>query len=346
MASRRRRRFPLPVLAAAGLAVFAVWPRLRAELPPPPAGQVRATPIALPPEDPARGRLGSLRYLGGIEMEAADPRFGGLSDLRVSTDGRRLVAVSDCGYGFSANLELDENGAPRGLSLPRLVDLAGPGGRALLVGENDAESLVWDGDHLEVGFEGRGRVWRYAAEPPFSPPVAPVPTPVGLVLCGSNMGLETMARLDGERRLLVCEGEKFPSLTVPAWIGGPGAWTERRYPLHFGGGWLGEPYRPTGAARLPSGDVLVSERRFPPFGSRIVRLSRGEVDGRGPLAPVEIANLGGSALADNYEGIDVRRDERGRTIVYLVSDDNSCAKPGGSRFAVARTRLLAFELLD
>ncbi len=345
MASRRRRSFPLLALAAAGLAGLAALPRLGADRPPPAAGQVRATPIALPPDDPARARLGALLFLGGVELDAADPRFGGLSDLRVSSDGRRLVAVSDCGYGFSADLDLDENGAPRGVSNPRLVDLAGPGGRALLVGENDAESLAWDGDHLDVGFEGRGRVWRYAAEPPFSPPVSPVPTPVGLFLCGSNAGLETMARLGGARRLLVCEGEKYPSLTVPAWVGEPGAWTERRYPLRFGG-WLGEPYRPTGATRLASGDVLVSERRFPPFGARVVRLSGASLDGAGPLEPVEIANLGESVLVDNYEGIDARRDERGRAIVYLVSDDNSCAKAGGSRFAVARTRLLAFELLD
>jgi hypothetical protein len=155
-----------------------------------------------------------------------------------------------------------------------------------------------------------------------------------------------MVLLDDGRRMLVCEGEKSPSLTVPAWVGGPGAWTGRRYPLHFAGGWLGEPFRPTGATRLPDGDVLVLERRFPPFGSRVVRLPKANVDGAGPLEPVEVADLGGSALVDNYEGIEARRDERGRTLVYLVSDDNSCAKPGGSRFAIARTRLLAFELLD
>jgi hypothetical protein len=346
MASARRRSFSVLALLASAFAVVAALPRLRAELTRPPDGRVRSTRIAIPENDPARGRLGSLRFLGGIEMDAADPRFGGLSDLRLSPDGRRLVAVSDCGYGFSADLELDENGAPTGVVSPRLVDLTGPGGRALLVGENDSESLVWEGDHLDVGFEGKGRIWRYAAQPPFSPPVSTVPSPAGLRRCGPNRGLETMTLLDGGRRLLVCEGEESPSRTVPAWIGSPGVWTERRYPLHFGGGWLGEPFRPTGATRLPNGDVLISERRFPPFASRVVRLPKANLDGVGPLEPVEIARLEGSALDDNYEGIEVRVDERGRTAVYLISDDNSCAKPGGSRFAIARTRLLAFELLD
>jgi hypothetical protein len=154
-----------------------------------------------------------------------------------------------------------------------------------------------------------------------------------------------MVLVDDTRRLLVCEGEQTPSFTVPAWIGGPGEWSDRRYPLHFDGGWAGQPFRPTAATRLQGGDLLVLERRFPPFGIRVVRVSRASLDGTGPLAPVEIASFEGSALVDNYEGIEARRDEGGRTLVYLLSDDNSCAKPGGSRLAIGRTRLLQFELV-
>jgi hypothetical protein len=343
-----RRSITVLVLVAAIFASLAALSRLRAALPPAPSIEVQATRIQLPPGDPARGRLGALLFRGGLVLESGDPRFGGLSDLRLSPDGRRMVAVSDCGYGFSAELVHDEAGGLAGIEAPRLVELTGPGGRALRIGENDAESLVADGSGLEVGFEGRGRVWRYTADPPFSPPVEPVPTPPGLALCGSNMGIETMARLDATRRLLICEGERTPSLTVPAWIGVPGgAWTERRYPLHFEGGWAGEPFRPTSATRLDDGDVLVLERRFPPFGSRVVRVPRASVEATGgPLAPVEIASLEGSALVDNYEGIEARRDEAGRTLVYLISDDNSCAKPGGTRISLARTRLLLFELAD
>ena len=46
-------------------------------------------------------------------------------------------------------------------------------------------------------------------------------------------------------------------------------------------GWAGEPFRPTGAALLPDGDLLVLERRFPPIGARLVRLLPGEPRGRG-----------------------------------------------------------------
>jgi hypothetical protein len=253
--------------------------------------------------------------------------------------------VSDCGYGFSAGLLYDAAGGLAGIESPRLVELTGPGGRPLRAGEHDAEGLVADGTSLEVGFEGRGRVWRYAADPPFGPPVEVVDAPSGLARCGGNAGLETIARLSGGRLLLVCEGERTPSLTAPAWVGKDGAWSERRYPLHFEGGWAGEPFRPTGAATLADGDVLVVERRFPPFGTRVVRVPRASVDAAGPLAPVEIASLAGSSLVDNYEGVEARLDAAGRTLVYLLSDDNSCAKPGGSRTSLGRTRLLLFELV-
>jgi hypothetical protein len=344
MRSSRRRALVVLALAAALFAAAAALPRLRAALPPPPSIEVHARRIDLPPGDPARSRLGSLLFLGGLVLESEDPRFGGLSDLRLSPDGRHMVAVSDCGYGFSADLGYDAAGGLADLTKPRLVDLTGPGGRPLRMGENDAESLVADGPFLDVGFEGKGRVWRYSAEPPFGPPVETLATPPGLVRCGPNTGIETMTLVDANRRMLVCEGERTPSLTVPAWIGGEGAWGERRYPLHFDGGWAGQPFRPTGATKLDDGDLLVVERRFPPFGSRVVRVPRSSLEGAGSLVTIEAANLEGSALVDNYEGIEARRDASGRMLVYLISDDNSCAKEGGIRIAIGRTHLLLFEL--
>lgn len=145
---------------------------------------------------------------------------------------------------------------------------------------------------------------------------------------------------------MACEGEKRPSHTVPAWTGRPGAWVARSYPLRFEGGWAGQPFRPTGAARLPGGDVLLVERRFPPFGVRVVRLAREIVEGAAELAPEPIASFEGFPLEANYEGIDVRRGEAGRTFVYLLSDDNGCAKAGATRNRFLPTYLLVFELVD
>jgi hypothetical protein len=111
---------------------------------------------------------------------------------------------------------------------------------------------------------------------------------------------------------------------------------------------MGEPFRPAGAALLPGGDVLVVERRFPPIGVRVVRLSRASLDATGPFAPEEIARIEAPLTVDNFEGVEARRDAAsGQTLVYLLSDDNGCAKDGATRVpGLQRTLLLMFSLDD
>jgi hypothetical protein len=281
--------------------------------------------------------------MGGLSVRSADPRFGGLSDLRVSPDGGRLLAVSDCGSGLTASLTYGPDGRLVGLADARLIDLGSGGGR---VGEVDAESLVAGRESLEVGFEGRGGLRAYGSEPAFSAPVRRLPTPPGLEACAWNGGLETMTATADGGRFLACEASRGTSATVPAWVGRGASWAALEYPLQFDGGWMGEPFRPTGAALLPDGDLLVVERRFPPAAARVVRLSRASVDASGPLRPAEVARIEAPLTIDNFEGVEARRDAvTGRTLVYLVSDDNGCSKRGARRVpGLQRTLLLMFAL--
>jgi hypothetical protein len=343
-AGRRGRGLHLIAVVAALLAGWAVLE---------PAGRaaeahatlaVEATPVPLDPVDPSRERLGPLEYRGGLWLRADDPRFGGFSDLRVSADGSELVAVSDCGSGFTARLLYDAAGRLAGLDQARLVALTDESGKPLSGSEIDAESLVAASDgRLEVGFEGRGRVEVYG--PGFQGPPQPVGTPGDLGECGRNGGLELMADTGADRRLLVCETRRGMSRSVPAWTGSGTRWQERRFPLEFDGGWAGEPFRPTAAARLPDGDLLVLERRFPPLAVRLSRLDRTTLEGQGDLARHELARLEPPLTVDNFEGVEVREDDRGRTLVYLLSDDNDCAKTAGAtRRGVQRTLLLLFVL--
>lgn len=307
---------------------------------------VSVAPIPLDDTRPGSDRVGALRYRGGLWLSSEDSRFGGLSDLRIGPDGRELRAVSDCGYGFTAALSYDAEGRLQGLAQPRLFELADTEGQPFRANERDAESLVVHGDRLEIGFEGKPRIFGYTLDPPFGGPGRALATPAGLAACGPNGRLETMTMLDDSRRLLVCETRRSASDDVPAWIGTPDSWVERSYPLLFRAGWAAEPFRPTAAALLPDGDALVLERRFPPIASRVVRLTRAELDGRGPLHPTEVAAIERPMTVENFEGIDARRDEAGRTLVYLLSDDNNCAKrPGGGRgTGLQRTLLLMFSL--
>ena len=65
---------------------------------------VSATPLPLNLEDPAQTSVGQLTYRGGFVLTANDPNFGGFSGLLVDPDGRGLLAITDRGYWFSADL--------------------------------------------------------------------------------------------------------------------------------------------------------------------------------------------------------------------------------------------------
>ena len=81
----------LASVLAAGLAVFTALHALAAGPEASAALTLEVTPVPLDPVDPAAQALGPLRYLGGLWLRSDDPRFGGLSDLRLSRDGRTCV---------------------------------------------------------------------------------------------------------------------------------------------------------------------------------------------------------------------------------------------------------------
>jgi hypothetical protein len=332
----------LAVLGAVALAIFAsVWAH------PPDEGlvlEVRAVPLN--PSDPGQTRIGPLRYRGGLWLRSVDPRFGGLSGLRVSADGTQVFAVSDCGRGFVASLEYDSDGDLTGVRDAALSDLAGPGGRALERREIDAEAVAPDGDgELLVAFERDvPRIWSYGLDPFVPGHPEPRAAPPFGDECEGNRGPEALATLADGRLFIACEGRETSSTTV--WLGRDQSWSSRPYPLEARESGLGDVFRPTGAVRLPEGDVLVLERRFPPVEVRIMRLSRADLEREGPLAPRELVRLEPPLTLDNFEGLDARRDASGRTLLYLVSDDNACGK---RQVVVAprvlqRTLLLQFDL--
>jgi hypothetical protein len=301
--------------------------------------EVRQIPLS--PSDPTRRSVGSLRYRGGLWLRSADERFGGLSDLRV-TEGDELVAISDCGYGFTAHLRYDADGDLAGLDEARLFSLLGLGGQPLARNDVDAEALVADGSSYLVSFEGHHHLWRYGADPPLAGTPTPFAAPADLVNCGSNQGIEAAVRLGDGRYLLISEGP-LPPRSAPAWIGTEGHWAAFSWPLFFADDAPGS-FNPTGAALLPGGDVLVVERRYPPLAARIRRIGAEALERR-ELEGTEVARLAAPLNVDNFEGIDVLRGPKGETQVLLVTDDNDCVKRGGIRTGLQRTLLMLFDLV-
>ncbi|MCW2247297.1 hypothetical protein M2352_002888 [Azospirillum fermentarium] len=281
-------------------------------------------------------RLGRLTYQGGIEIHGG--AIGGLSGLSVFDGGQRFAAVSDHGFVVRGALTYDAGGWLAGASSLTARRLPGTQDKTL-ISPGDSEDILRlpDGGWL-VSFEGTPRVWRYppAIGESGTLPV-PVPVPADTATSPPNGGLEAMALFPDGRFLLLEEGEDdgvperrgWLAPSLPATADGWQRVTYRARPH----------YRPTSAAALPDGGLLVLERYFSllgGWGSRLVRVPAAAVRPGAVLEGEEVARIGPPLPLDNYEGLSVRTGPDGRLLVYLVSDDNFSP--------LQRTLLLMFSL--
>lgn len=315
----------LAVLLAVACGCIAAAP-VRAD-----AIDVRARVLQMDAADPERTRVGRLEWRGGLSLSSSDPRFGGLSALRVAADGSRFTAISDEGWRVDGRMLYDAQGHLTGVEGVTLVPLLSRRGRPLPeLGkhESDAESLVRDADGtLIIGFEGDHRIVRYPAGGAAPSLVAPPP---GLQQAPVNGGLETLLRLDDGQLLAITE-ELRADGGVRGWIASKGAWRPFVWRTSEG-------FKPTDATQLPSGELVVLERRFPPVGARLRVLPEAAIKAGALLDGIEIARLEGSLQIDNMEGIDAHPGPSGETLIWLISDDNYSL--------LQRTLLLMFRLVE
>jgi len=296
--------------------------------------ELTARQVPLNATAPEQTRVGRLVWRGGLAVTSPSERFGGLSGLLVSPDGTTLTAVSDEGFWIGATIAYGGDGTLAGLTDGRIKRLRGQDGK-LLSGKTlqDAESLtvLADGSFL-VGYERDHRIWIYpSGDNPLAGRAEPLPAPPGLSDLPDNGGIEALATLADGSILAIAEGNEDDKES-PAFLWRDGIWSQLRYP-HF------ENYRPSDAARLPNGDLMVMERRYTVLdgvGIRLTMVPAAAIVPGAVLRPVEVARLLPPLTVDNMEGIDVRRNERGETLIYLISDDN---------FSLGqRTLLLMFAL--
>jgi hypothetical protein len=285
-----------------------------------------------------RRDVGRLRYRGGLALMDSDADFGGLSGIEVTPDGRRFVAISDRGRVVNGLLDYDDAGdltAVRDIVVMPLLDVDG---RQVRGNRSDSEGLARLPDgRWAVSFEGWHRVELYPANPagPVTPPLPKLPRPPGIQSVEGNSGLETVTALPDGRLLLLEEGLEANAGYNRAWLGGADGWASL--------GYRGKaPYRPTDAATLPNGDVVVLERRasiLGGFGARIVRVRAADIKPGAELSGAdELAVLEQPLTTDNFEGISAVRRPDGKVMLYIVSDDNF--------WGFQRTLLMMFEILS
>ncbi len=290
--------------------------------------------VHLNPDDPSAERIGKLRWRGGLELSSDDEDFGGLSALLVSADGARMTAVTDQGRRITARLLYDEEGRLASIAEGRIGKLEGADGKNLKGKRHkDAESLAQLSDgSLLTSFEHEHRILRYpAAKKPLKKTPEVLEPPPGLADLPENKGVEALAVLDGGRIVAITQG-RDKDTDVAAFLHQDGRWSRLSYPKHG-------DFKPTGAARLPDGDLVVLERYFTWLGgpaARLVVIEAAQVRPGATLKGREIAEFRPPYIVDNMEGIAARRGPDGQTLIYLLSDNNFNA--------LQRTLLLMFAL--
>lgn len=279
--------------------------------------------------------IGSLIFRGGFALRSTDKRFGGFSGLLVSPDGQRLTAVSDDGARLNARLSYDRLGWLTNLSEAKLSPLVSVAGRPLGYKRvRDAEALATDAEgNLIVAFEHDHRLWRYRSGLPKL-----IPGPNNIAKQPTNHGLEALTGLSDGRLFAVSEGLRVQSPTdgFRGWLLSTDEkrWDNVEIVAH-------RRYRPTGAATLPNGDVILLERwfsRLAGFSARVRRIPISQIRPDARLEGTEIAVIDSPMSVDNFEGIAARQAENGKTILYLLSDDNFNG--------LQRTLLMMFEMAE
>ena len=291
---------------------------------------VTATPVPLNPSNPSQQSVGRFVYAGGVALEAAPAvRFGGLSDIDVTSDGR-MFSVNDEGRLIEARLVLDKQGRLTGVTDVRMSQLVGLDGQPLVekvVADAEGLAILPSGDRL-VSFERQHRIWRY---PPDGRLPVPAPEPDAAAGFPLNAGLEALAALPAAAPGSYLAGSEGGVVWLCTFVG---ACQDTQL-----GSRVLKDFGLTAIAASPDGQTiaLVNRAFDEQRGVRVtVRLvGRGAIDSASAPLLDELVLID-PLTRDNFEGIAiVNGSQPGVLRLYLLSDNNFSASQ--------HTYLLAFD---
>jgi hypothetical protein len=303
--------------------------------------EVKARPIPwFDRHDHDRMRFGALEYRSGLVLTSPFPRFGGLSGLRLDPTGERFISFSDRGDWFTGRI-LYQGRAMTGLANVEAAPMLGPDGKPITArGWYDSESIALDGSFVYIGLERVNKVLRFDFSKGFTRARGEaVPLPKAASRLPNNKGLEALVfvpkgqPLAGTLIAISERGLDTAGNLIGFLVGGPmpGQFSVRRT----------DDYDVSDAVLLPSGDLLVLERKFSWLSGIGIRIRRIPLQSVAPGAVIDGPSIFEANLAnevDNMEGIDVHLTAEGETVLTMVSDDNFSM--------IQRTLLLQFTLVS
>lgn len=274
---------------------------------------------------------GTLRFVQGWRLSSPNSMFGGFSALAVRGDGRFLLIGDN---GQATQLMLGADGSVSGMAIRALpTPPRSPRRKAF----TDAEAMVRDPatGKLWIALEGINQVWRIDAG---LTRVESRRRSPALYAWPANRGPEAMVRLADGRTILFSEGEDRNDFGTEGLVYTDDPAVPGKPPLIFyyddqGKGQVSD------AAPLPDGRILIVHRRLalsPLFTTILAIADPADIAKDGVLRSVAIGRVP-EPLRENYEGAAIAVED-GRTILWLVSDDNFNSWQ--------RSLLLKFELVD
>ncbi|HTC97336.1 MAG TPA: esterase-like activity of phytase family protein [Bradyrhizobium sp.] len=302
---------------------------------------VNARPIAsFDPRDRSHVRFGSLEWRSGLVLTSAFHGFGGLSALRLDPKGEKFISLSDKGSWFTGRIVYSGR-EMKGLADVEAAPMIGPDGKPITArGWFDSESLALDGSFAYVGLERVNEVLRFDFSKGYTRSRSEVvPMPPGVKKLPYNLGLEALVFVPKGQPLagtLIAMSERGldPQGNLIAFLVGgptPGQFSVRRT----------NNFDISDAVLLPSGDLLILERKFSLFSGVGIRIRRIPLASVAPGAVVDGPSIFDADLGqeiDNMEGIDAYVTPEGDTVLTMVSDDNFSL--------LQRTLLLQFTLVE
>jgi hypothetical protein len=292
------------------------------------------------PRDRSRVRFGSLEYRSGLVLTSRFPGFGGLSGLRLDAKGERFISFSDKGSWFTGRIVYSGRDMS-GLADVEAAPMLGADGRPITArGWFDSESIALDGSFVYIGLERVNQVLRFDFAEGFTRARGEVvPLPAAAAKLPFNKGLEALLFVPkglplAGTLIAISERGLDPNGNLIAFLVGgpsPGQFSVRR----------SDGYDVSDAVLLPSGEILLLERKFSLVAGVGIRIRRIALATVAPGAVVDGPGIFEADLGyeiDNMEGIDAFVTPEGDTVLTLVSDDNFSM--------IQRTLLLQFTLLE
>ena len=303
--------------------------------------EVNARPIlSFDPNDRGHIRFGSLEYRSGLVLTSRFPGFGGLSGLRLDPKGERFISFSDKGTWFTGKI-IYNGREMTGLADVEAAPMLGADGKPITTrGWFDSESIALDGSFVYIGLERVNQVLRFDFSKGFTRSRGEVvPLPPAASKLPFNKGLEALVfvpkgmPLAGTLIAISERGLDAKGNLIAFLVGGPspGQFSVRRT----------EKFDVSDAVLLPSGDLLVLERKFSLLSGAGIRIRRIALASVAPGAVVDGPSIFDADLhdeIDNLEGIDAHVTPEGDTVLTMVSDDNFSL--------IQRTLLLQFTLVE